>query len=215
MGVLKAFLQTVKRVERFADTPIHLHPPKHHGRLALPLPRAGRFFAGWDRARAGLDYASHVATRIVETSDSRQTEALGAELAASLKRGDVVLVRGELGSGKTTLVRGAARALGVTDPVTSPNVLNRSPLPRRRGDRLPPRPLPAVRTSRGGARLARGLSRARAYRLRGVARPGQSRAPRRPPARHAHPPRRRRAAHRGLRGRRRSTPLLETSRAPT
>ena len=59
-------------------------------------------------------------TRIVETSDFRQTEALGAELAAALKGGDVVLVRGELGSGKTTLVRGAARALGVTDPVTSP-----------------------------------------------------------------------------------------------
>lgn len=61
-----------------------------------------------------------MATRIVETSDSRQTEALGAELAAALRAGDVVLVRGELGSGKTTLVRGAARALGVTDPVTSP-----------------------------------------------------------------------------------------------
>jgi tRNA threonylcarbamoyladenosine biosynthesis protein TsaE len=61
-----------------------------------------------------------VAVRIVETSDPVGTESLGAELAAGLKDGDVVLVRGELGSGKTTLVRGAARALGVTDPVTSP-----------------------------------------------------------------------------------------------
>jgi len=49
------------------------------------------------------------------------TETLGAELAAGLRDGDVVLVRGELGSGKTTLVRGAAHALGVTDPVTSPS----------------------------------------------------------------------------------------------
>lgn len=61
-----------------------------------------------------------MATRIVETSDSAQTEALGAELAAELEAGDMVLVRGELGAGKTTLVRGAARALGVSDPVTSP-----------------------------------------------------------------------------------------------
>jgi tRNA threonylcarbamoyladenosine biosynthesis protein TsaE len=49
-----------------------------------------------------------------------QTEALGAELAATLKPGDVVLVRGELGAGKTTFVRGALRALGVTRAVTSP-----------------------------------------------------------------------------------------------
>ena len=61
-----------------------------------------------------------MATRIVETSDSRQTEALGAELAAALKPGDTLLVRGELGAGKTTLVRGAARALGVGEAVTSP-----------------------------------------------------------------------------------------------
>jgi tRNA threonylcarbamoyladenosine biosynthesis protein TsaE len=61
-----------------------------------------------------------VAARIVETSDPTETESLGAELAGSLRAGDVVLVQGELGSGKTTLVRGAARALGVTDPVTSP-----------------------------------------------------------------------------------------------
>ena len=61
-----------------------------------------------------------MATRIVETSDRRQTEALGAELAAALKPGDVVLVKGELGAGKTTFVRGAAEALGVSHPVTSP-----------------------------------------------------------------------------------------------
>jgi len=65
-------------------------------------------------------YSLVVAVRVVETSDPRETEALGAELAALLQGGDVVLVRGELGSGKTTLVRGAARALGVTAPVTSP-----------------------------------------------------------------------------------------------
>jgi len=61
-----------------------------------------------------------VVQRIVETSDPAGTESLGAELAAGLRDGDVVLVQGELGSGKTTLVRGAARALGVTGPVTSP-----------------------------------------------------------------------------------------------
>ena len=62
-----------------------------------------------------------MAVRIVDTSDPAETEAFGAELAGSLRDGDVVLVRGELGSGKTTLVRGAAHALGVTDPVTSPS----------------------------------------------------------------------------------------------
>jgi tRNA threonylcarbamoyladenosine biosynthesis protein TsaE len=61
-----------------------------------------------------------VSVSVVETKDPRETEALGAELAAGLRDGDVVLVRGELGSGKTTFVRGAARALGVTDPITSP-----------------------------------------------------------------------------------------------
>lgn len=54
------------------------------------------------------------------TSDPAETEALGADLALRLRDGDVVLVCGELGSGKTTFVRGAARALGVTDPITSP-----------------------------------------------------------------------------------------------
>jgi len=62
-----------------------------------------------------------VAVRIVDTADPGETEAFGAELAAELSDGDLVLVRGELGAGKTTLVRGAARALGVSDPVTSPS----------------------------------------------------------------------------------------------
>jgi tRNA threonylcarbamoyladenosine biosynthesis protein TsaE len=54
------------------------------------------------------------------TASAAETEALGERLAAELSPGDVVLVSGELGAGKTTLIRGAARALGVTDPVTSP-----------------------------------------------------------------------------------------------
>jgi tRNA threonylcarbamoyladenosine biosynthesis protein TsaE len=54
------------------------------------------------------------------TDGPEATERAGAELAAELRPGDVVLVSGELGAGKTTFVRGALRALGVTEAVTSP-----------------------------------------------------------------------------------------------
>ncbi len=60
--------------------------------------------------RADLESTSAAATE-------RAAEAVGRGLAA----GDVVLIAGEVGTGKTTFVRGACRALGVTDPVTSPS----------------------------------------------------------------------------------------------
>ena len=56
----------------------------------------------------------------LESDSPEETERLAARLAAELTAGDIVLVEGELGSGKTTFVRGAARALSVEGPVTSP-----------------------------------------------------------------------------------------------
>jgi tRNA threonylcarbamoyladenosine biosynthesis protein TsaE len=55
-----------------------------------------------------------------ESESPEATEAIAANLAERLEVGDVVTVSGELGSGKTTFVRGACRALGVDGPVTSP-----------------------------------------------------------------------------------------------
>jgi tRNA threonylcarbamoyladenosine biosynthesis protein TsaE len=56
----------------------------------------------------------------IESASPDETEAVAARLAEVLVPGDVVTVSGELGAGKTTFVRGACRALGVTDRVTSP-----------------------------------------------------------------------------------------------
>jgi tRNA threonylcarbamoyladenosine biosynthesis protein TsaE len=56
----------------------------------------------------------------VETHAAAETEALGARLAERLRPGDVVVVSGELGVGKTTLIRGACRGLGIETPITSP-----------------------------------------------------------------------------------------------
>jgi tRNA threonylcarbamoyladenosine biosynthesis protein TsaE len=56
----------------------------------------------------------------LESASPEETEALAGRLARRLAPGDVVLVSGDLGTGKTTFVRGACRALGVTGRVTSP-----------------------------------------------------------------------------------------------
>lgn len=60
-------------------------------------------------------------TERTETGGPQETESVAAELARQLAPGDVVLVSGDLGAGKTTFVRGACRALGVTGAVTSPS----------------------------------------------------------------------------------------------
>ena len=54
------------------------------------------------------------------TRSARETELLGARLAASLRPGDVVAFQGDLGAGKTAFTRGLARGLGITEAVTSP-----------------------------------------------------------------------------------------------
>ncbi len=56
----------------------------------------------------------------IESGSAAETEALGARIAARLGPGDVVVLSGEVGAGKTTLIRGACRALGVAGPITSP-----------------------------------------------------------------------------------------------
>ncbi|MHC4133603.1 MAG: tRNA (adenosine(37)-N6)-threonylcarbamoyltransferase complex ATPase subunit type 1 TsaE [Planctomycetota bacterium] len=54
------------------------------------------------------------------TRSAAQTRALGREVGGDLARGDVLLLEGELGAGKTTFVKGVAEACGVESMVRSP-----------------------------------------------------------------------------------------------
>jgi tRNA threonylcarbamoyladenosine biosynthesis protein TsaE len=69
----------------------------------------------------------------LSTASAAETEAVGARIAQGLRTGDVVVVSGEVGTGKTTLIRGACRALGVEGPVVSPTFT----IGRRYSGRLP------------------------------------------------------------------------------
>ena len=60
------------------------------------------------------------AKREIVLSDEAATAALGARIAATLARGSVVALKGDLGAGKTTLARAILRALGVDEVVPSP-----------------------------------------------------------------------------------------------
>ncbi len=54
------------------------------------------------------------------THSPEQTEAVGAEIARQLHPDTLISVSGALGAGKTTLIRGLCRALGITEPIRSP-----------------------------------------------------------------------------------------------
>ena len=77
---------------------------------------------------------------LVSTKSAARTRALGRRLARQLRPGDVVLLQGPLGAGKTTLVQGVGSGLGVAGPVASPTfvLLARHDLPP--GDVRPDRP---------------------------------------------------------------------------
>jgi tRNA threonylcarbamoyladenosine biosynthesis protein TsaE len=72
-------------------------------------------------------------SQLYESESAAQTEALGGELARCLGGGDVVHLHGEIGAGKTTFIRGIARALGVRETVSSPTFVIAQ---RYRGERF-------------------------------------------------------------------------------
>ena len=58
--------------------------------------------------------------RVERSQSPDDTRRVGAKLAAGLCDGDVVLLDGDLGAGKTQFAQGVAEGLGVTEPITSP-----------------------------------------------------------------------------------------------
>ena len=57
---------------------------------------------------------------VASTKSADDTRDLAAQLAGLCRTGDVLLLAGDLGAGKTTFAQGFGRALGVTGPITSP-----------------------------------------------------------------------------------------------
>ena len=96
------------------------------------------------------------------------THAVAAALAGVSRAGDIILLAGEMGAGKTAFAQGFGRALGVTEPITSPTFTLVHSYDTGRADAAPRRPLPpraARRGRRPGARRARRVRRHRARRV--------------------------------------------------
>ena len=112
-------------------------------RLAGPSepPQSEQSPSSWRRRRRAGGPARPLLSVTAGSSQPEETEEAGARLARRLRPGDVVTVAGELGSGKTTFVRGACRALGVDAAGDEPDVHDRQPL-RGARCRLPSRSLP-------------------------------------------------------------------------
>lgn len=68
----------------------------------------------------GPGHARSSRDQVVDLVDAEATERFGESLAAVVRRGDVVILTGDLGAGKTTLTRGLGRGLNVRGPITSP-----------------------------------------------------------------------------------------------
>jgi tRNA threonylcarbamoyladenosine biosynthesis protein TsaE len=85
------------------------------------LAQRGDWYSGEDKeALGGRVLAARPHRLDMSSASAQETERIAARLARELRPGDLVTVSGELGTGKTTFVRGACRALGVEGPVTSP-----------------------------------------------------------------------------------------------